>query len=708
MRRSHRLAVLGGLVMALATPAVATGQSAATRPDGSFVVSNEGLLAAFEADGSIDTAFGPDGAVREVPTGDVAVLPDGRPRVIFDRVTSCVGVFNVYCEFGTFVERFEADGGLEGRTALAQQEEPGRIDLALAVAGDRLFALDGLSFDRSLVRLGPDGEQLDYANSGAIGLEPMGTGLLTLGYTSVGRYDAQLDPVASFGGGDGRAELPFTVSAAAPDGERVVVAGTTDEGAHVVARLLPDGELDPDFGTGGTAVLPSGDVATDLVRVAAQPGGGVLVGGFTRGDIAVPVDFRVFRLDDDGEPDADYGAGGSAVVDFGGGDSLDDLLLADGGEAIVTGRSRVDGRERIALARLTADGELDEGFGDGGRALPEFDTTDPAIVVDEEPPVGQHLDGASLRFEFSSPEEDVTLRCLLLQAALSCDEPLILRELPHGRHRLVVEATDSLGNVGRLDRWLHIRPVTRIVSGPPPETTERTASFRWLSVTQGSEGQFQCRLDGGAWEPCGDMPYGTPELPAGEHTFEIEQAVWFQGPYSGNGLIREGVPVRWTWTVAEKDEPGTPPVGATPPGPGPAPPVTGPPVIASPPVVTAPTLAQRRAAARAGLRIRGSRARLRRSRAVSVSVASAVAANVRVTGSLRMAGFRRAIAVRAFDGRVAAGGKITARLRLSRRARAVLRRSGGPSRVTARLEVVLREPGGARLVTRSVTLRPRR
>ena len=61
-------------------------------------------------------------------------------------------------------------------------------------------------------------------------------------------------------------------------------------------------------------------------------------------------------------------------------------------------------------------------------------------------------------------------------------------------------------------------PDTSITAGPSGATNDSTPTFTFTSSEAGST--FQCRIDGGAWEPC-TTPHTTAELAAGTHTFEV-------------------------------------------------------------------------------------------------------------------------------------------------------------------------------------------
>lgn len=123
----------------------------------------------------------------------------------------------------------------------------------------------------------PNGKIVVAGGSGRVGGEASGPE-----FGAVVRYrrDGSLD--RSFGGGDGVALLrqlkPFTAVALQPDGKIIVTSPIGGEGG--LARLLPDGGLDPSFGTGG--VLHAGAATAYFPTSVALGGdGSIFVGGMS-------------------------------------------------------------------------------------------------------------------------------------------------------------------------------------------------------------------------------------------------------------------------------------------------------------------------------------------------------------------------------------------------------------------------------------------
>ncbi|HYH68696.1 MAG TPA: hypothetical protein VD866_28645, partial [Urbifossiella sp.] len=145
----------------------------------------------------------------------------------------------------------------------------------------------------------------------------------------------------------------------------ILVAGETNgflESDIAVARLTPTGQLDPTFGTGGVYTLDLGgfEYAGGLFP---RPDGSVLVSAYsdTPGGAIV-----VVRLTAGGQPDPTFGAGGLVRAGFGGSFESGGVagVLADG-RIVLAGRSDFD----FAAARLTAAGQPDPTFGVGGAVV---------------------------------------------------------------------------------------------------------------------------------------------------------------------------------------------------------------------------------------------------------------------------------------------------------------------------------------------------
>lgn len=143
---------------------------------------------------------------------------------------------------------------------------------------------------------------------------------------------------------------------------------TTSELALV--RTTSSGQLDSGFGTGGVASLPDALPVPFSPGFATTPDGGYAIAGAATVPGAAEPQASVTRLTATGQMDAGFGDGGTAVIQtasmtLGVGTGL--IVQPDGRIAItglgVTGTSSLP---QPFVARVNAGGSLDTGFGSGG------------------------------------------------------------------------------------------------------------------------------------------------------------------------------------------------------------------------------------------------------------------------------------------------------------------------------------------------------
>jgi hypothetical protein len=172
----------------------------------------------------------------------------------------------------------------------------------------------------------------------------------------------------------------------------VLVAPNT--GGGLVIRYTKDGLPDSKFGTNGVAVV-STNPAFAPAALAVQDDGKVVVAGTVRTDANKGAFTRVYRLEDDGAPDLDFGGAGGASVDVRLGgvtattpvekDAVVGVSISDDDGILIGGSSLawspeffddeagifrpvVYGDSVFAAARLTQGGHLDGAYGAGGVA----------------------------------------------------------------------------------------------------------------------------------------------------------------------------------------------------------------------------------------------------------------------------------------------------------------------------------------------------
>jgi hypothetical protein len=242
LRRAGLLALTAVALL----PSPAAAQRPDVRADGTVLfetaVYDEGagrpVLFAVRPDGTADPGFGDAGAVRaRGQEADVVVLPDGSLHVL--RLGGdCTNVSPHSCYSFTTLTGYDAAGSELSTTRFAQTD-PGftYYGVELEPSGATLLEMSSYS---GLTRRSPDGEVLDstFAGEEPSALAPMGGGAVVGSFHQVRRFDADLDPVESFGD-DGVAEVPFSPEQLVADGDAVLAAsGDQPSGCGPTGRAI--------------------------------------------------------------------------------------------------------------------------------------------------------------------------------------------------------------------------------------------------------------------------------------------------------------------------------------------------------------------------------------------------------------------------------------------------------------------------------------
>ena len=144
----------------------------------------------------------------------------------------------------------------------------------------------------------------------------------------------------------------------------------------ILIRCNPNGTRDTTFGTSGIV-----NIGLDSLRdVVVQSDDKIVVLG--KSNNGSDEDFALARYDADGNLDTDFGSGGSVTVDLGGTDEAGrEIALQSDGRILVVGtHTDDDGKDGMALARLLSNGDLDSTFTVGTET---YDSTpgSPSLVV---------------------------------------------------------------------------------------------------------------------------------------------------------------------------------------------------------------------------------------------------------------------------------------------------------------------------------------
>jgi uncharacterized delta-60 repeat protein len=286
-------------------------------------------------------------------------------------------------------------GQLDEAFAVAVQDN-GRIVAAGGADESDVSALD----DFALARYLPDGTldtgfgvggrvKMDFGAAGgddrvnALAVQADGR-LVAAGYAlgdwALARFmpDGTLDP--SFGtGGKVTTALGGQIRALVVQADGKLVAAGVAGSDFALARYLPDGSLDAGFGTGEIVRTVFPDVFFAEAHTLALQADGKLVAAGSAGAAA----FALARYHTDGTLDPGFGTGGIVTTAFGGFfNEANALAIQRDGKLVAAGQN-FGATSEFALARYRANGTLDPGFGVGGKVTTGFagDGTAAGLVV---------------------------------------------------------------------------------------------------------------------------------------------------------------------------------------------------------------------------------------------------------------------------------------------------------------------------------------
>jgi uncharacterized delta-60 repeat protein len=172
---------------------------------------------------------------------------------------------------------------------------------------------------------------------------------------------------------------------------RIVVVGKAHVGNREligVARLRPGGALDPSFGTGGKEILdpfePSAEAWQEL-SLALEPGGNIVIGGTESASDPVSPGF-VARLEPDGDLDPSFADGGLKTIELAPPGARRSSTYVN--QVIVDPRGRIaaavttvafepdsdDPDVRAVMVRLRSNGDYDPSFSGNGWIVMPGDT----------------------------------------------------------------------------------------------------------------------------------------------------------------------------------------------------------------------------------------------------------------------------------------------------------------------------------------------
>jgi uncharacterized delta-60 repeat protein len=191
--------------------------------------------------------------------------------------------------------------------------------------------------------------------STGMGIDWQGEKFIVIG-DKLGRFNTDGTPDQSFGTGG-------TVSIAGTD-VKVLCNGKILTAGGSITRLLPDGATDPSFGTNGVA-----SANFPITKIAVTPDAKIVAIG----------DHQVTRFNENGTPDPSFTQG---VIPNGVNNFSELAIQTDGKILVAATYTPADGTSDFALLRFTTDGSLDNSFsGDGMVTLDINHYNDYAVSV---------------------------------------------------------------------------------------------------------------------------------------------------------------------------------------------------------------------------------------------------------------------------------------------------------------------------------------
>lgn len=162
---------------------------------------------------------------------------------------------------------------------------------------------------------------------------------------------------ATFGSGgtataDFATGLDYAWAVAVQPDDKVVAAGVAvgADQDFALARWNVDGTLDPTFGSGGKVTTAIGSGNEFAKSVVLQPDGKIVAGGPSR--TGAYNEFAVARYLPDGSLDPAFGTGGKVVTSISTGhDYLNAIALQSDGKIVGAGYSNQDGNLEMAVVR---------------------------------------------------------------------------------------------------------------------------------------------------------------------------------------------------------------------------------------------------------------------------------------------------------------------------------------------------------------------
>jgi uncharacterized delta-60 repeat protein len=319
-------------------------------------------LARYNPNGSLDSSFGVGGKVitdfgEDEAVSAIAIQPDGKIMA----AGSIAGKGAASIDF--LIARYNPDGSLD-----ATFGEGGRVRTDFSSSRDEIIAAT-LQPDGKIVAVGFISSNFSTTGVDYALARYNGDGSLDSTFDKDGKVTTD--------SGNESFDFAMAV-AIDSNGKIVVAGQSSlSNGIQAVdfslARYNSDGTLDPTFGTNGIVTTDLGTPQDGANGVLIQPDGKIIAGGTAREDFPIGANFALARYLPNGALDPSFGSGGKVITDFSGrSDIIRGIALQTDGRIVAAGASALDFSFDFALAQYLANGALDSSFGAGGKVITDI------------------------------------------------------------------------------------------------------------------------------------------------------------------------------------------------------------------------------------------------------------------------------------------------------------------------------------------------
>lgn len=244
--------------------------------------------------------------------------------------------------------------------------EAAELDISFGDAGKVSTSL-GFHEDRAFTSLiQPDGKILVAGSSS----NSSNLDFVLLRYNSDGSLDSTFNGdgtvLTDIGGGD---DIVNSL-ALLPDG-RIVAGGFSEnqtDSDFALVCYFPDGSLDRNFGNEGIRTTAVGNGDEEIAAVGIGPDNTILVTGPVTGTSGRVV--ALARYTAQGDIDTSFGQEGLELIGIGTDAVVHDLVIAEDGSLFVSGTYSDGEQPAVMLLKFSDNGILDSSYGEGGIAVP--------------------------------------------------------------------------------------------------------------------------------------------------------------------------------------------------------------------------------------------------------------------------------------------------------------------------------------------------